>query len=377
MIAGYTAALCAPGFLYFEEEPGPLSGPALAERLSYFLWNGPPDEQLRFRAGELMDRDVLSAQTNRMLDDPRSQQFVNAFLDYWLELRRIRQSSPDLELYPDDQLDDHLLESMIGEPRRFFSELIRNDLDVGHLVDCDFTMLNESLARHYGIPNVSGIALRKVMLPKDSFRGGLMTQAGILKVTSNGTTTSPVLRGAWINKRILGKPTPPPPPTVPAIEPDIRGAVTIRQQLAQHSADESCQVCHREIDPPGFALESFDVMGKFRSHYRTVGAGKSVKGIGHNGLTYAFRLGQPVDSTGQTTDGHAFDDIREFKQHLLKDRKQLARNLLRQLTVFATGAPIGFADRATIEKILDRCGPKPGVRTIILELIQSELFRHK
>ena len=207
---------------------------------------------------------MLRAQTERMLTDAKSRRFVDAFLDYWLDLRRIVATAPDEGLYPDYYLDDLLAESALDETGAFFAELLRGDLPARNLVASDFAMLNEKLAEHYGLPAVAAVALRKVALPADSVRGGLMTQASVLKVTANGTTTSPVLRGAWILERLLGQPPSPPPPSVPAVEPDIRGASTIRQQLDKHRTLESCATCHTKIDPPGFALESFDVMGGYR-----------------------------------------------------------------------------------------------------------------
>jgi hypothetical protein len=221
--------------------------------------------------------------------------------------------------------------------------------------------------------------MRKVTLPAGSLRGGVMTQAAVLEVTANGTTTSPVIRGHWITERILGIETPPPPPTVKAIEPDIRGAVTIRQQLDKHRADRTCAVCHRVMDPAGFALESFDVMGAFRDRYRAVsGDVPPVNGYGLNGQKLEFHWGLPVDSAGELPDGRPFKDIREFKKLLLGDEAALARNLVRQLSVFATGAPVRFSDREEIERILDRAKPGHyGVRTLIEELVQSELFQAK
>src|SRR5581483_10814513 len=271
MIAGYTAVLSSPGFLYFKETPGRLDDFALAERLSYFLWNSCPDDELRQLAGrhQLRRPAVLWRQVDRLLDDPRSRRFINSFLDYWLDLRLIAGTAPDEQLYPEYQLDDLLVESMTAETQLFFDELIRKNLGVTNLVDSDFSVLNERLARHYGIAGVQGVELRPVNLPPGCLRGGLLTQASILKVTSNGTTTSPVKRGAWILSRILGKPPHPPPPGTPVIEPDIRGATTVREQLAKHRSQESCAVCHRNIDPPGFALESFDVMGGYRDRYRS------------------------------------------------------------------------------------------------------------
>jgi hypothetical protein len=259
MLAGYTAVLCSPEFICLREKPGRLDDYALASRLSFFLWNTAPDDELRALAarGMLQNPEVLRAQTERLLNHPKSRQFVDAFLDYWLELRNIIATAPDANLYSDYYLDDLLTESALVETRHFFSELLRKDLPTRNLVASDFAMLNERLADHYNLPKVHGVALRRTPLPKDSVRGGLMTQAAILKVTANGTTTSPVLRGAWIMERVLGRKPPPPPPNLPAIEPDIRGAVTIRQQLEKHRTLETCNSCHANIDPPGFALEKF------------------------------------------------------------------------------------------------------------------------
>jgi hypothetical protein len=380
MIAGYTAVLCSPDFICLEEKPGRLDDYALASRLAFFLWNSAPDDELRALAarGQLRDLDVLRAQTERLLNDPKSRQFVDAFLDYWLDLRKIVATAPDSELYPDYYLDDLLSESALEETERFFAELLRGDLPARNVVASDFAMLNERLAAHYSLPPVEGVALRRVSLPEESPRGGLMTQASILKVTANGTTTSPVLRGAWIMERILGKPPPPPPPSVPAVEPDIRGAVTIRQQLDKHRNQATCAACHAKIDPAGFALENFDVMGGWRDRYRAQGDGVPEKGLGKNGQKFAFHAAQPVDASGELPDGRPFHDIREFKRLLLDDEKQLARNLARQLTVYATGAPIRFGDRAEIEHILQRASSSHyGVRSLVHEIVASDLFREK
>ena len=225
---------------------------------------------------------------------------------------------------------------------------------------------------------MQGVALKKTPLPKDSVRGGLMTQAAVLKVTANGTTTSPVLRGAWIMERILGQKPPPPPPSVPAVEPDIRGAVTIRQQLDKHRTQESCAVCHTKIDPAGFALENFDVMGGWRDRYRAVGDGVPEKGFAKSGQKFAFHYALPVDASGELPDGRKFRDVRDLKQLLLDDERQLARNLARQLAIYATGAPIRFSDRPEIEAVLERTSAGHfGVRSLIRELVQSRLFQDK
>ncbi len=380
MIAGYTAVLCSPEFVCLEEKPGPLDDNALAARLSFFLWNSSPDAELRTvaEAGRLHDSKVLREQTRRLLGDPKARQFVDAFLDYWLDLRKMTATSPDSGLYPDYYLDDLLTESATSETQLFFAELLHQDLPAKNLVSSDFAMLNERLASHYGLPPVSGVALRRVPLPADSPRGGLMTQASVLKVTANGTTTSPVLRGAWIMERILGKAPPPPPTSVPAIEPDTRGATTVRQQLEKHRSQQTCAACHAKIDPAGFALENFDVLGGWRDFYRALADKEPTEGFGHNGQKFAFHNGQPVDASGTLPDGRKFKDIRELKKLLLADEPQIARNLARQLAVYATGAPVRFSDREQIEQVLQRTSASDyGVRSLVEEVVQSELFRSK
>ena len=220
--------------------------------------------------------------------------------------------------------------------------------------------------------------MRKVALDEASVRGGLMTQASVLKVTANGTTTSPILRGVWITERILGFETRPPPP-VPTVEPDIRGAVTIRQQLEAHRRDPSCAVCHDRSDPPGLALESFDIMGAWRDRYRAVNDDVAAEpGIGMDGQAFKFHYALAVDPSGKMMDGRTFQNVHDLKSLLLEDELQIARNLTRQLTVYATGAPIGFSDRADIEEILARTRSRGyGVRSIVHEIVQSRLFQYK
>ncbi len=381
MLSAYTAVLASPGFVFVEERPGRLDDRALATRLALFLWNSIPDDTLRDLAdrGELSKPEVLHAQVERMLDHDRSRRFVEAFTDYWLDLRKIDDTAPSTTLYNDYELDDPLKLAAVEESRLFFAELLRGDLPSRNVVDSDFAFLNERLAEHYGIGGVSGVAFRKVTLPAGSVRGGVMTQASVLKVTANGTTTSPVIRGHWITERILGLETPPPPPTVEAVEPDIRGAVTIRQQLEKHRTNVSCASCHSTMDPPGFALESFDVMGGHRDRYRAVSEKVTpARGFGMNGQAFAFHLALPVDSAGSLPDGRAFNDVRDLKRLLALDDRPIARNLARQLTVFATGAPVRFSDREAIEAILDATKDGHyGVRGLVHAIIQSDLFRNK
>lgn len=380
ILTSYTGVLCSPAFITLEERPGPLEDHALATRLSYFLWNSEPDAVLRTAAdrGTLRNPTVLAAQTDRMLADPRAKRFTEAFLDYWLDLRKTNNTSPDETLYPDYYLDDFLTESAVDETRAFFNELLRTDLPARNLVASDFVMVNDRLATLYGLPGVQGAAIRRVALPKDSVRGGLLTQASVLKVTANGTTTSPVLRGVWINERILGQTVPPPPAGVAAVEPDIRGATTIREQLDKHRTQATCSACHAKIDPSGFALESFDVFGGWRDRYRALGEGERVPGYGKNGQPFTFHAALPVDPSGVLPDGRRFSDVREMKRLLLQNERGIARNLVRQLVTYSTGAPVRFGDRPKVEAILNRAKPgEYGVKSLIHGIIDSELFRNK
>lgn len=381
MLTAYTGVLVSPSFVFVEEQPGKLDDWALATRLALFLWNSTPDEALRARAakGELHKPEVLREETERLLNDPKSRRFVDAFTDYWLDLRKIDETSPSATIYNDYELDEPLKLAALEETQLFFAELLRANLPARNVVASDFTYVNERLATHYGISGVKGTRMRRVSLPPDSERGGLMTMASVLKVTANGTTTSPVLRGHWITERILGMETRPPPPNAGAVEPDIRGAVTIRQQLAKHREHPSCASCHIKMDPAGFALESFDVMGAHRERYRAVADNvEPVAGYGMNGQAFAFHYGPAVDATGELPDGRAFRDINDFKRLILSDEQAIARNLARQLVTFATGAPVRYSDREELERILERARAREyGVRTLVEEIVKSELFQTK
>ena len=372
------ALLSSPEFLYHEAIPGPLDDYALATRLSYFLWKSLPDDQLLFLAagGRLNDRAVLRSEVNRMLEDKKAQRFIEDLLDQWLELKEIDATTPDEKLYP--EYDDVLRQAMLEETRRFFSEMIQSDLSVGEFIDSDFTFLNRRLAEHYGIPGVEGLGFRKVTLPAESPRGGLLTQASILKVTANGTNTSPVPRGSFVLANLLGTPPSPPPPGVGAVEPDTQGATTIREELAAHREMESCNRCHREIDPPGFALESFDPIGGFRSRYRSTGQGVRPLTKLFGRPVREYRLGLPVDASGETSEGEPFAGIRDFKRLMKQKKDQLARHFLNQLIAYATGAEVEFADRKERDQILEQAG-RDGyrIRGMIHAVVQSKMFRNK
>ena len=376
------AILISPQTLFLTNETQTseptLTDHALASRLSYFLWRSPPDQELIQLASDnkLADPQTLDAQINRMLSDRRSERFINEFLDQWLGLELIDATTPDKYLYP--EYDDVLRRAMLAETRFVFKHLIDEDLRIAHLIDSDFTFVNRRLAEHYGIEGIDGEQMRKVILDEDSVRGGILSHASIAKVTANGSVTTPVKRGSFVLTKLLGLPLSPPPPGVGSIEPDTRGATTIRETLKKHQSVDSCAVCHRRIDPPGFALECFDPIGNYRQQYRQ---SKDVKRPGTTGLrllTKDYTLGGPVDCAGQTEDGFKFTDIRDFKQHLMKSKTQVARNLVTQLITFATGGELQFADRAEVEAILARHQKADyPLRELIHDVVHSRMFRQQ
>lgn len=371
----YKAALCSPDFLYFRETPGRLDHASLASRLSYFLWRTLPDAEL-LTADLNSEKDLLH-QFDRLLSDPRSERFVSDFTGQWLDLRKVHDTSPDRYLFPEYFCDVHLVNSAVAESEATFAEMLRKDLPAITAIKSNFVMINERLAELYQIDNVRGMDIRRVALPKDSRRGGFLTQSSVLKVTANGLTTSPVIRGAWILDRLLGTPPAAPPPDAGAIEPDTRGTITIRQLLAKHSRNESCASCHQAIDPPGFALENFDVMGAWQERYRSFEHGEETD-LKVANRRVRYRLGLPVDASGVTEQGQAFEDIEEFRQSLVAREEQIARNLIQRLLTFATGAGVTFADRVVVEDILRQTqSTNHGLRSIIRSIVLSETFRSK
>ena len=373
----YRAALCSPDFLFHVEPAGELDDHALTCRLSYFLWNSLPDSKLvaLVNAGMLRKPETLRAEVDRMLADPRSQRFVEDFLGQWLKLRLIAANDADRKLYP--EFSKQLQDAMLAEAHAYLRELFDKNLTADYLVRSDFAMLNSRLADHYGIEGVSGSQMRRVKLPPEITRGAFLTQAAILKVTANGTTTSPVPRGAFVLDRLLGQPPAPPPPNVPAVEPDVRGAITIREQLEKHRSNTSCASCHAKIDPPGFALEEFDVIGGHRNRYRSLGTGDPApRGKIDPFIGISFKLGPKVDASGALPDGRKFTGIGEFQTLLVANRDVLLNNLARQFAMYSTGRGVSFADRHQIAAIVAAADKEGGgIRTLIYQLVESELFR--
>jgi len=387
MKEAYKTALCSTEFLFIGEPAGNdspagrlrLTDRAIAERLALWLWNSVPDDELLALAneGRLREPENLRKQTDRLLADPRSERFIVDFTDQWLDLRKIDASQPDLRIYPEGR--EHLKQSMIAETRAYLRELVTRNESVTHLVKSDFAMLNQSLAEHYRIPGVSGAAIRRLPVPQGCPRGPFVAQAAILKVTANGSVTSPVTRGVWVNERILGHHIPPPPAGVPTIDPDTRGATTIREQLVKHRADERCAGCHAKIDPPGFALESFDVIGGYRDRYRSLHKGDVLVAFNFDsGWDPRVRLNQPVDPSGQMPTGERFDDFAGFQALVLEKPDALAANMVRQFLMYGTGSGIHYSDRREIDRIVAQIrSGNYGIRSLIDAIVQSELFLTK
>jgi len=373
-----SAILCSPDFLFLHEPPGKLNDNALASRLSYFLTRTSPDDELReLASGQKLagNNDVLVAETARLIEHPHFDRFIIDLTDEWLDLRNINFTVPDRKLFP--EYDPFLQHSMLQESRAFLRELVEQNLSVRCLVRSDFAMLNNRLAEHYGIDGVAGPKIRRVALAPESPRGGVLSQGSVLKVSANGTNTSPVVRGVWVMERLLGKTPPPPPAGVPGVEPDIRGGQTLRELLELHRDSDNCRHCHAMIDPPGFALESFNPIGGWRERYRSLGEGERLNRQ-INGRRVQYRLAKEVDASGTLPNGQAFSGFREFRRNLAADENALARAFLTNLLVFATGREMGFSDRPEIDRLVSESARRNhGVRDMILLVVTSEIFQHK
>jgi hypothetical protein len=363
------AMMVSPRFLYHEEPPERLDAHAIASRMSFFLWRSTPDDALLAAAadGSLLDPAKRRAQAQRMMADARAERFLKDFTGQWLRVREVGVMRADATLYPEYDLE--LEAAMRGETEHFITEMFERDLPLRQLIDSDWTMLNERLAKHYGIADVHGPDFRRVSLDKTkTVRGGLLTQASIHAVTSNGSTTSPVARGVWVLEKFLGTPAPPPPPDVPPIEPDIRGATTIKEQLAKHRDTAACASCHKKIDPLGFALESFDVIGGWREKYRALSE-----------PTPKARAklidGQPVNPADEWAGVGRFNSFQEFRELVKKREDLVIQNLTNKLATFALGRQPGFADRAPLQAIAAKSRKeKSGMSTLVLDLITSPVF---
>jgi hypothetical protein len=292
-----------------------------------------------------------------MLRDDKVGDFVEHFTDSWLRINTLGTMPPDSKAFG-SYYDDRLEDSFKQETRLFFGDLIHNNGSILNLLDSNYTFANDVLATHYGINDVDGEHFRKVSLKPQHHRGGLLGQGSVLTVTANGIETSPVVRGVWVLENIFGTPPPPPPPDVEPLEPDTRGASTIREQLNKHRNVAACADCHAKIDPAGFALEFFDPIGGYRSRYL---AGR--------------RNAPPVDGSGQLPTGETFQDEREFKLLLLDRKERFAEALTEKMLTYATGRPITFRDQADVKQVAAACAVKGyGLRDLIIGVVTSDTF---
>lgn len=361
------AILISPDFLFRSEPPnaGPeprlLDDYAMASRLSYFLWGSMPDSLLFDLAarGKLQDPEVLEWQIGRMLRNPKSLDFATRFVEQWLGTRKLGKSFlPDAELFP-EYFEDVQIRSDIGyQPIMFFRELLMRDDSLLNLIDSKFTVVTRTLQKHYGLegPRVREM-LERVPLPEGSDRGGLLGMAAVLAVSSHPHRTSPVLRGVWLLDAILGTPPPPAPPDVPPLKEE-QGATpqSLRERLEQHRANPVCGSCHSRIDPLGFALENYDVLGRWRGE----------------------EAGQPIDARGELPDGTAFEGPRQLKAVLL-DRKELfIRNLTTKMLGYALGRGLTLEDACTVDAIVSELEKKDySAQALIREIVFSMPFRYQ
>ncbi len=355
------AVLCSPAFLYLSssEKGGRLDAHALASRLSYFLWSSMPDDELRRKAdsGAILEDAVLRSETRRMLASPRSKAFVDGFLDAWLNLRGLGDMPPDRDQFAAYYFDG-LQDSMKTETRMLMRYLLDENRSIHEFIDARYSFLDSPLARLYGmsgaIPSAGGHVFRKVELTGER-RGGLLGHGSVLTVSANGIETSPVMRGVWMLENVFGAPPPPPPDGVPALDPDVRGAKTVRDSLTKHRESPACMSCHKSIDPPGFALENFDPIGRWRSNYPN---------------------GAAIDASGVLTTGEKFEDVAGLRRALAARKPEFTRFLADRLLTYACGRKFDAADRDRVQAMASAVEAKgSGLRDLVEAVALSESFR--
>jgi len=365
--------LCSPSFLYLSEitdESAKILKPYdLATRLSFALWATPPDDALlaTAKSGKLTQDAELKKQIQRMIADERIDGFANGFLDSWLNLRDLGGMPPPREVARAYYAED-LPNSMKTEAQLFFRDLLKNNGSVTQFIDCEHSFVDKKLAKLYDLPEQKTLRLadgfRKVSLKGNNHRGGLLGMAAVLTVSANGVETSPVTRGVWVSENILGIPPSPPPDVVPAIEPDVSGATTIRDRLAKHRADAACAECHRKIDPLGFSLEAFDPVGRWRKTYPKPKNAKDAP---------------KIDTTGEFTSGETYADFAGFKQVIRDTRADhFSRHLIRQFLTYTTGRTMELNDDLLIDRLHENVKKQGlGLHTLMVECLMSEIFRSR
>lgn len=357
---GIRAILTSPHFLYQVEDNDSktLTSWELASRLSYFLWSSMPDDPLFAAAADssILDPEVLRSQALRMLKDSKSEAFTNNFAGQWLHLRKLGEMPPDPTANA-AYYKENLEAAMKQETLQFFSNLLSQNGSLLDFIDSDYTYLNQPLAKHYGIAGVEGEVLQRVSLPANASRGGLLGQASILTLTSNGVETQPVVRGVWMLENLFGTPPNPPPPDIEPLEPDTRGVTTIRELMVKHREDTTCNECHRKIDPLGLGLENYDHLGRWRDRYYKKA---------------------PIDASGTLHDGTEFSGPSGLKQYLLDRPEQFTHCLAEKLMIYALGRRISFTDRDDIDSIVNEVSASGyGLQDLVLAIIESEPFRAK
>ncbi|MBK8094265.1 MAG: DUF1592 domain-containing protein [Verrucomicrobiaceae bacterium] len=365
--------LCSPSFLYLseitDESAKALKPYDLASRLSFALWATPPDDALlaSAKSAKLTQDAELKKQIERMIADERITGFVNGFLDSWLNLRDLGSQPPPRENFRSYYAED-LPSSMKAEARLFFRDLLKNNSSAAQFIDCEHTFVDKKLAKLYELPEKDKLRLadgfQKVSLKGNNHRGGLLGMAAVLTVSANGVETSPVTRGVWVTENFLGVPPPPPPDVVPAIDPDVSGATTIRDRLAKHRADAACAECHRKIDPLGFSLEAYDPVGRWRKKYPA--ASKKAKPA-------------DIDTTGEFPSGETYADFTGFKKVIRDTRSDLfTRHLVRQLLTYTTGRTMELNDDIPLDQLHDKVKKQGlGLKTLMVECLMSEMFRSR
>lgn len=364
-----TAILCSKSFLFISEgsenvERNTLNDWEIASRLSYLLWSTMPDDELFTLAeqGKLRNKSELQRQFKRMIADPRADQFSRSFPAQWLHLRKVGKFPPDNKIYPN--YDSHLEQSMLGETTAFFKEVLKDNLSLREFIDSNWTMVNPRLARFYGIPNITKDEFQRVAIRPENHRGGILTHASILSLTSDGTRHRPVHRGAWLSEAIFGKTPPPPPANVDPIEPNPinEPKATLRMKLEAHKANPNCASCHRKIDPLGLAFDNYNAIGEWRTH-------EAVEGTGAN---------PPVDASGEMPDGRKFKNAREFKRLLQDNIAQFNETFIEKLAIYGLRRTMTIDDSDELESIV-KAGKISDyrVRDIVKAFVLSDLFQQR
>ncbi len=374
MRESFAMILVSPEFLYLFEpnetqERRPLTQHELATRISYFLWSTMPDPALIELAneGKLSNPDILAKHVREMIRDPKTEQLVEHFTDQWLDLSGIERVAINPEYYPD--FDDRLKPMMRKETHAFVTEILRNDLSVLNLLDSEFLMLNEPLAKHYGLTGPQGGQFERVQLEQGSDRGGILTQAAVLLLNSTGEDSHPIRRGVWLRSRLLDDPPAPPPPDVPDLdseEPEL-ASLSVRQQLEFHRTKEACNDCHRGIDPWGIPFEQFDAVGKWRDTALRIASGRKKK------------MNVPVEAVTILPNGQEIDGIRQLKNYLLEqESRRFSRAFTSRLLEYSIGRSVTFSDHDAVESLNDQFSRDNfRLSDLIVEIVKSDSFQSK